>query len=307
MRWEDFRTSDNVEDRRGSGGGGGGGGGGFGIPIGGGGLGIGTIVVLGIVGWALGIDPRILIGGAEILTGGNGGSSYQQQMPSPSQSARSGAPSDQTGKFAAAILGNTEDVWTAVLPQQVNRQYTPTKMVLYSGGTRSGCGVAQAAMGPFYCPIDKQVYLDTNFFQEMQRRFHAGGDFAYAYVIAHEVGHHVQDVMGLLSKAQDRQRQAEETEANQISVRIELMADCLAGVWAKNSNDKFNSIDQNDIQEAVNAATAIGDDTLQKQSQGRVVPDSFTHGSSAQRVRWLTTGFKSGQVQSCNTFGSGQL
>lgn len=301
MRWEDFRTSENVEDRRGQGGGGGG----FGIPMGGGGgLGIGTIVVLGLVGWALGIDPRLLIGGAEMLNRG-GGSSYQQSAPAPS--GRTGAPSDQTGRFAAAVLGNTEDVWSQILPAQVNRQYTPTKLVLYTRGTRSGCGTAQSAMGPFYCPLDKQVYLDTSFFQEMQRRFQAGGDFAYAYVIAHEVGHHVQDVLGILPKVQARQREVGETEANQLSVRVELMADCLAGVWAKNSNERFKAIDQNDLQEAINAATAIGDDTLQRQGRGQVVPDSFTHGSSAQRVRWLTLGFKSGQVQSCNTFRASQL
>ena len=301
MRWEDFRTSDNVEDRRGSGMGGGG----FGIPMGGGGgLGIGTVVVLGLVGWALGIDPRILIGGAEMLSRG-GGSSYQQQAPAPA--GRSGAPSDQTGRFAAAILGNTEDVWKEVLPAQTNRQYTATQMVLYTGGTRSGCGMAQATMGPFYCPLDKKVYLDTSFFQEMQRRFRAGGDFAYAYVIAHEVGHHVQDVMGILGKVQSRQREVGGAEGNHLSVRIELMADCLAGVWAKNSNDKFNSIDQSDIQQAIAAAQAIGDDRLQRQSQGTVMPDSFTHGSSEQRVRWLTTGFRSGQVQSCDTFRAPRL
>jgi predicted metalloprotease len=297
MRWDEFRTSENVEDRRGDGGGGG-----MGIPIGGGGLGIGTILVLGVIGWALGIDPRILIGGAEMVSN-RGGSSYQQQAPS----GRTGTPQDESGRFAAAILGNTEDVWSTVLPAQANRQYTPTRLVLYTRGTRSGCGAAQSAMGPFYCPIDKKVYLDTAFFQEMQRRFHAGGDFAYAYVIAHEVGHHVQDELGILSKVQARQRESDKEEANQLSVRIELMADCLAGVWAKNSNDKYNAIDQNDIREAVQAATAIGDDTLQKQSQGYVVPDSFTHGSSEQRVRWLTTGFRSGQIQSCNTFRASQL
>jgi predicted metalloprotease len=271
--------------------------------MGGGGLGIGTVLVLGVVGWALGIDPRLLIGGAEMIQNRGGGSSYQQQAPS----ARTGTPQDQTGRFAAAILGNTEDVWSTVLPAQANRQYTPTRLVLYTRGTRSGCGAAQSAMGPFYCPVDKKVYLDTAFFQEMQRRFHAGGDFAYAYVIAHEVGHHVQDELGILGKVQARQRQVSKEESNQLSVRIELMADCLAGVWAKNSNDKYNAIDQNDIREAINAATAIGDDTLQRQSQGTVVPDSFTHGSSEQRVRWLTTGFRSGQVQSCNTFRATQL
>ncbi|MGA0598940.1 KPN_02809 family neutral zinc metallopeptidase [Enterovirga sp. CN4-39] len=303
MRWEDFRTSDYVEDRRGQGGGGGG----FGIPIGrgGGGLGIGTVIVLGLVGWALGIDPRILIGGAEMMTRGGGQSGYERQAP-PAPS-RTGAPSDEVGRFAAAILGNTEDVWKDVLRAQVNRSYPPTRMVLYAGGTRSGCGMAQSAMGPFYCPLDKSVYLDTSFFQEMQRRFKAGGDFAYAYVIAHEVGHHVQNVLGILPKVQARQREVGEREANQLSVRVELMADCLAGVWAKHSNQRWNAIDESDMQEAVAAAEAIGDDQLQKRGQGRVVPDSFTHGSSAQRVRWLLTGFKSGQVQSCDTFRASRL
>lgn len=304
MRWQDFRESSNIEDRRGDGGGGGGG---FGIPMGGGGggLGIGAIVVLGLVGWALGIDPRLLISGAEMVTRGGGQSYTQQQAQAPS--GRQGTPSDQIGRFAGAILGNTEDVWSQVLPAQANRQYTTTPLVLYTRGTRSGCGAAQSAMGPFYCPVDKKVYLDTSFFQEMQRKFGAGGDFAYAYVIAHEVGHHVQDVLGILGRVQSRQREVEGPEANQLSVRIELMADCLAGVWAKNSNDKWNAIDQDDIRQAVNAASAIGDDRLQQRSQGEVQPDSFTHGSSEQRVRWLTNGFKSGQVQSCDTFKASRL
>ena len=303
MRWEDFRSSDYVEDRRGQGGGGGG----FGIPMGGGGgLGIGTVIVLGLVGWALGIDPRILIGGAEMVTrGGSGSSGYERQAP-PSPS-RSGAPEDQSGRFVAAILGNTEDVWKEILPAQVNRQYTPTPIVLYTRGTRSGCGAAQSAMGPFYCPLDRKVYLDTSFFQEMQRRFNAGGDFAYAYVIAHEVGHHIQNVLGILPKVQARQREVGERESNQLSVRVELMADCLAGVWAKHSNAKWNAIDENDMREAVAAAQAIGDDRLQGKRGGEVMPDSFTHGSSAQRVRWLLTGFKSGQVQSCDTFRASRL
>jgi uncharacterized protein len=300
MRWEDFRTSDYVEDRRGDGGGGGG----FSFPGGaGGGLGIGTLIILGIIGWITGINPAILIGGAEMINGRRAPQEQvQQRQPSPR-----GAPADQVGRFAAAILGNTEDVWKDVLPNQTGRQYQPTPMVLYTGGTRSGCGQAQSAMGPFYCPLDKKVYLDTSFFQEMERRFRAGGDFAYAYVIAHEVGHHVQDLLGILSKAQARQQQVGERQANQISVRIELMADCLAGVWAKNSDDRFHALEQGDIEEAINAASAIGDDRLQKQSQGTVVPDSFTHGSSAQRVRWFQTGFRSGQVQSCDTFRASQL
>jgi len=287
MRWEDFRTSSNVEDRRGMG-------------IGGaGGLGIGTIVVLGLISWALGIDPRILIGGAEMLNGG--GSGYQQQQ------GRQGTPQDEAGRFAAAILGNTEDVWKEVLPQQTNRQYSNPKMVLFSGATRSGCGGAQSAMGPFYCPLDQTVYIDLSFFEEMQRRFRAGGDFAYAYVLAHEVGHHVENLLGILPRVQERQREVGQPEANQLSVRVELMADCLAGVWANHSNQRWHSLEQGDIEEAINAAEAIGDDRLQRQAQGRVVPDSFTHGSSEQRMRWLTTGLKTGSVQACDTFRAARL
>ena len=289
MRWEDFRSSSNVEDRRG-----------MGLPGGAGGLGIGTIVILGLVGWALGIDPRILIGGAEMMTGG--GSGYQQQ-----QQGRQGAPQDEAGRFAAAILGNTEDVWNAVLPQQANRQYQAPKLVLFSDATRSGCGGAQSAMGPFYCPLDQTVYIDLSFFEEMQRRFRAGGDFAYAYVLAHEVGHHVENQLGILPRVQERQQQVGRSEANQLSVRVELMADCLAGVWAHHSNQRWKSLEQGDIEEAIRATEAIGDDRLQKQGQGRVVPDSFTHGSSEQRMRWLTTGLKSGTIQSCDTFRASRL
>jgi uncharacterized protein len=289
MRWEDFRSSSNVEDRRG-----------MGLPGGAGGLGIGTIVILGLVGWALGIDPRILIGGAEMMTGG--GSGYQQQ-----QQGRQGAPQDEAGRFAAAILGNTEDVWNTVLPQQANRQYQAPKLVLFSDATRSGCGGAQSAMGPFYCPLDQTVYIDLSFFEEMQRRFRAGGDFANAYVLAHEVGHHVENQLGILPRVQERQQQVGRSEANQLSVRVELMADCLAGVWAHHSNQRWQSLEQGDIEEAIRAAEAIGDDRLQKQSQGRVVPDSFTHGSSEQRMRWLTTGLKTGQVQACDTFRASKL
>ncbi|MBM1172638.1 KPN_02809 family neutral zinc metallopeptidase [Microvirga arabica] len=288
MRWQDFRTSSNVEDRRGMG------------MAGGGGLGIGAMVILGLVGWALGIDPRILIGGAEMIAGG--GSGYQQQ-----QQGRQGAPQDEMGRFASAILGNTEDVWNTVLPQQANRQYQAPKLVLFSGQTRSGCGGAQSAMGPFYCPLDQTIYIDLSFFQEMQSRFRAGGDFAYAYVLAHEVGHHVENVLGILPRVQERQQQVSRTEGNQLSVRVELMADCLAGVWAHHSNQRWQSLEQGDIEEAIRAAEAIGDDRLQKQSQGRVVPDSFTHGSSEQRMRWLTTGLKTGQVQACDTFRASRL
>lgn len=288
MRWEDFRTSSNVEDRRG-----------MGIPGGAGGLGMGTIIILGLIGWAFGIDPRLLIGGAEMIAGG--GSGYQQPQ------GHQGAPQDEMGRFASAILGNTEDVWKTVFPQQVNRQYQPPKLVLFSDATRSGCGGAQSAMGPFYCPLDQTIYIDLSFFQEMQRRFRAGGDFAYAYVLAHEVGHHVENQLGILPRVQERQQQVGGAERNQLSVRVELMADCLAGVWAHHSQQRWQSLEQGDIEEAIRAAEAIGDDRLQRQGQGRVVPDSFTHGSSEQRVRWLSTGLKSGQIQACDTFRAARL
>jgi predicted metalloprotease len=289
MRWDDFRTSDNVEDRRG-----------LPIPGGAGGLGIGTIVVLGLLGWALGIDPRLLIGGAEMLAR-QGGTNYEQQQ------GKQGTPQDEMGRFAAAILGNTEDVWKEVLPAQANRDYKPPKLVLFSGATRSGCGAAQSAMGPFYCPLDQTVYLDLSFFQDMQRKFAAGGDFAYAYVIAHEIGHHVQNQLGILPRVQQRQQEVGPTERNQLSVRVELMADCLAGVWANHSQQRWQALEPGDIEKAINAAQAIGDDRLQRQSQGYAVPDSFTHGSSAQRTRWLTTGLKSGSIQACDTFRAAKL
>ncbi|WP_132254339.1 KPN_02809 family neutral zinc metallopeptidase [Methylobacterium segetis] len=298
MRWEDFRSSDNVEDRRGEGGGGGG----FGVPGGGaGGLGIGTIVVLMIIGWVTGINPAILIGGAEQMTRGR---EPQEQTDPQTQQRRRTPPADQSGQFAAKILGNTEDVWSTVLPNQTGKSYPPTRLVLYKGGTRSGCGSAQSAMGPFYCPLDKKVYLDTSFFQEMGQKFGVKGDFAYAYVIAHEVGHHVQDVLGILGKVQARQQASGKVESNHLSVRVELMADCLAGVWAKNSDDRFNALEQGDIEEALRAASAIGDDKLQERSQGYAVPDSFTHGSSEQRMRWFMTGYKTGQTKACDTFRS---
>jgi predicted metalloprotease len=294
MRLDDLRTSDNIEDRRGDGGFSGGGGSGFGI--GGGKLGIGTVVVLGLLGWALGINPAILIGGAEMVSGG---SSSRQVQPQ----GRTGAPTDQSGTFVAKILGETEDVWSEVLPQQANRDYVPPKLVLFSGQTQSACGGASAAMGPFYCPVDQKVYLDTSFFEDMKRRFGGGGDFAYAYVIAHEVGHHVENLLGILPKVQQAQRRAsDKAEANGLSVRVELMADCLAGVWANKMNQRHRNIDENDLKQAVASASAIGDDRLQRQAQGRVVPDSFTHGSSEQRVRWLANGLRNGSVAACNTF-----
>ncbi|MFG1361943.1 KPN_02809 family neutral zinc metallopeptidase [Xanthobacter versatilis] len=296
MRWDDFRSSDNVEDRRGDGGGGGG----FQMPGGRGGLGIGTIIIVGIVGWALGINPALLIGGLEAINGMSGGNAPQQQAAP--RTAPQGAPKDELGRFAAAVLAQTEDVWTELFRAD-GKTYQDPKLVLFSGATRSACGGAQSAMGPFYCPLDQKVYLDLSFFQEMKTRFKAPGDFAAAYVIAHEVGHHVENLIGILPKVQQAQaRASSRAEANNLSVRVELMADCLAGVWAYHANARFRILEPGDVEEALNAATAIGDDRLQKQSQGYAVPDSFTHGTSQQRVNWFTRGLKGGSMQQCNTF-----
>ncbi len=307
MRWEDFRRSDNIEDRRDedetvaqSGGG---------IPNfgGAGGLGLGTVVVLGLIGWALGIDPRILIGGAEMVQNARNGSQYSNTYTTPStqnaQRRTTGTPNDQIGQFVAAILAETEDVWSSVLPAQKGIKYIPPRLVLYNGVTQSGCGGARSAMGPFYCPIDQKVYLDTSFFRDMKEKFGGGGDFAYAYVIAHEIGHHIQDELGILGKVQAAQRSAFGTaQSNGLSVRIELMADCLAGVWAANAQAKYHVIEPGDVEKAIATAQAIGDDRLQQAARGYAVPDSFTHGSSAQRVKWFNTGLNSGKIDSCNTF-----
>ncbi len=286
MKWEDFRGSDNVVDVRGSGGGGG--------MIGGGGLGIGAMIILGVIGYFLGIDPRILIGGATVLTGGMG-----QSQPAPQSS---GPPTDETGRFVSAVLAQTEDVFKEILPAQKGVRYVAPKLVLFSGATRSACGSAQSAMGPFYCPLDQRVYLDTAFFQDMQRKLGGGGDFAYAYVIAHEVGHHVENVLGILPKVQEAQQQVSQQQANALSVRVELMADCLAGVWAHHAEKKWRILQDGDLQEAMSTASAIGDDRLQKSGRGYAVPDSFTHGSSAQRMQWLKTGLQQGSIDACNTF-----
>jgi uncharacterized protein len=307
MRWDDFRQSENVEDYRG-GGGGGGYGGGMGIPGGAGGLGIGTVIILGLIGWALGIDPRLLIGGADIVMGNRPG--QHDSRPAPSRAP----PTDEIGRFVAGVLGETEDRWKEIF-QQVGRQYRPPKLVMFSGAVRAGsCGVAQSAMGPFYCPPDQRVYLDTSFFRDLQQRFRgcqAGSkscEFAHAYVIAHEIGHHVQNQLGILSKVQQAQRASDDRrQANQLQVRVELQADCLAGVWAHHEEKRRKFIEPGDIEAALQTAAAIGDDRLQRRSQGQVVPDSFTHGSSEQRQRWFTTVFRQGRIQSCDTFNTSQL
>ncbi|MCF8477518.1 MAG: neutral zinc metallopeptidase [Pseudolabrys sp.] len=303
MRWDDFRRSDNIEDDR-DGGGGGFGGGGGGFNVGGGGLGIGTLLVLGVIGWALGIDPSLLISGAEMVSGT--GTQYQQPHRQPA--TRTGAPKDQMGDFVAAMLGNNEDVWGKVF-QDGGQSYRAPRLRLFTGSVQGGCGFAQAAMGPFYCPTDNRIYLDTSFFRDMRVRFKGCSgkacEFAEAYVIAHEVGHHVQNLLGILPKAHEAQRAAgSKAAANRIQVRVELQADCFAGIWANKSDRRWNSIEPGDVEAALQTAAAIGDDRLQQQSRGRVVPDSFTHGSSAQRQRWFTTGLKAGTVSACNTFAA---
>lgn len=305
MRWDDFRRSDNIEDDRDAGGGFGGGG--FGLPFGGGGLGIGTIIVLGLIGWATGINPMWLIGGAELVSGS--GSQYQQ--PYQPSGRRTGAPKDQMGDFVAAVLGNTEDTWSKIF-RDAGQQYRAPKLRLFAGSEQGGCGFAQAAMGPFYCPNDRRIYLDTSFFRDMRVRFKGCSgkacEFAEAYVVAHEVGHHVQNLLGILPKAQGEQRAANnKAAANRIQVRVELQADCLAGVWAYHSDQRWKTIEPGDVEAALQTASAIGDDRLQQQSRGYVVPDAFTHGSSAQRQRWFTIGLKQGKVSACNTFAAAQL
>jgi predicted metalloprotease len=300
MRWDDFRRSDNVEDARGSGGGGG-----FRIPGGGGGLGIGTVVVLGLIGWALGIDPRLLISGAEMVSGGN--QRVERQVPP----ARSGTPTDQAGQFVAAVLGDTEDRWKEIFAAS-NQRYRVPKLRLFAGMTQSACGAAQSAMGPFYCPNDERIYLDTSFFRDLERRFRGCSgkacEFSQAYVIAHEVGHHVQKQLGILPKVQQMQRTASsKAEANRLQVRVELQADCFAGVWAFHARKKHNFLEPGDVDAALQTASAIGDDMLQRRSQGTVVPDAFTHGSSEQRKRWFMTGFTQGKVSACNTFNAASL
>jgi len=305
MRWEDFRQSDNVDDYRGGGGGGGGGSGGGGLPVpgGAGGLGIGTVLVLGLLGWALGVDPRLLISGAETLTG----SGRQQYQQGPSQPPKGQAPTDESGRFIRGVLGDTEDTWRGLF-QKAGRQYREPRLALYSGQLPSACGRAMAAMGPFYCPADHRIYLDTSFFRDIETRFRAceAGSrscrFAQAYVIAHEVGHHVQQILGILPKVQQTQRGVAPAEANRLQVRVELQADCFSGLWAYHSQQRWRTIDQSDIDAALRMASAIGDDRLQKQTRGVVVPESFTHGSSEQRKQWFMTGFKNGSIAACNTF-----
>src|SRR5205085_1949677 len=271
------RASGNVEDRRG-------------IGMVGGGLGVGGIVVA-VIAYFLGFDPGTALNVAQ-----------QVSAPADTRQAPRGAPADEMGQFVARVLGSSEDVWSRIF-QQSGGQYRPPTLVLYDGMTRSACGTGQAAMGPFYCPNDEKLYVDLSFYRDLKNRFHAPGDFAQAYVIAHEVGHHVQKLTGSFRRLESAQGRGSQAEYNRISVRMELQADCYAGVWG-NRAGAMKQLEQGDVEEALNAATAIGDDRLQQQSQGRVVPESFTHGTSEQRVRWFQRGMQSGNPKNCDTFSA---
>jgi len=279
MRWTGGRQSDNVEDRRGMGGG---------TLIAGGGIGSIVLILLALF---FGFDPGILL---------------QGDSPSVSTEAPSNSPAgDRDKEFVSVVLADTEDTWHELFAK-MGRQYREPKLVLFTGSVQSACGIAGAAVGPFYCPSDQKLYLDLGFFRALRERFHAPGDFAQAYVIAHEVGHHVQTLLGITEQmAPARQRGG--TEANQTSVRVELQADCLAGIWAHHAKEARDILEEGDLEEALNAASAIGDDRLQRQAQGRVAPETFTHGSSKQRVGWFARGFESGDLRQCDTFRTREL
>ena len=290
MEWEDERQSGNVQDDRGQGFGGGGFGGFGGGPIMMGGGGLGAVVLIGLA-LLFGVDPRSLL-----QDGGAGPAAVQQQ--GPPQGLQS---NDEDARFAAAVLAYTEDTWGQVFIER-GSTYDPPTLVLYDQGHPTGCGFGQSAMGPFYCPSDRRVYLDLSFFRELSDRFGAPGRFAEAYVIAHEVGHHVQNLLGISDAAQQQEQGVSRAEANRVSVRVELQADCFAGVWAARTNQTRNFLDPGDIDQGLTAASAVGDDTLQKETQGRVAPDAFTHGTSAQRVRWFRQGYSDPRIEACDTF-----
>jgi uncharacterized protein len=285
MRMDDHRESDNIEDRRGGGGG-----------IGRGGVGIGGIVLALVISYFTGINPMTLLG-------------FIEQTPLARQEAPAAhrpPANDETAIFVSKVLASTEDVWTAAF-QQNGRQYEKPKLVLFTGATPTACGTGQTAMGPFYCPGDHKVYIDLAFYRELKERFKAPGEFAQAYVVAHEVGHHVQNLLGIADKVHEARQRAGKAEGNALSVRMELQADCLAGVWGKRTDTMKSVLEPGDLEAALTAASAIGDDRLQQQAQGRIVPESFTHGSSAQRVRWFKRGFETGDMNQCNTFKAERL
>ncbi len=296
MKWEGQEQSDNVEDRRDQGDGGGGGGGGLGGLLGGRSIGLGSIAIALVAGWVFGINPLTVLG---LLSGGGSGPPVvQQQAPA---AAHKPPAADKSAQFVSVVLRDTEKVWGQIF-QAAGGTYRVPKLVIFRGATQTACGTGQTATGPFYCPGDSDVYIDLAFFDTLSRRLGAPGDFAQAYVIAHEVGHHVQNLMGITGKVDAQRARQSTAQANAMSVRVELQADCLAGVWAFHSQQGKGWLEQGDIEEALNAAAQIGDDTLQRKAQGTVVPESFTHGSSQQRMTWFKRGFDSGSVKQCNTF-----
>lgn len=292
MKWEGNRESDNVEDVRGGGDAGGGGG----FNLGGGTIGIGSIAIALVASYFFGISPTTVL---SMLNGGS---------PAPVQSAPAPhAPADdRSTRFVRTVLADTEDTWTQLFAAR-GATYVQPKLQIFSGSTRTACGAGQTASGPFYCPGDRKVYIDLAFYKLMQERFHVSSEFAQAYVIAHEIGHHVQNLVGTMTKVNAARERASAAQSNALSVRVELQADCYAGVWAFHANQARGILEAGDIEGALAAATAIGDDALQRQAQGYVVPDSFTHGTSAQRVRWFKRGIGTGEMTSCNTFESKQL
>ena len=292
MKWEGNEQSDNVEDRRGSGGGGGG------FPIGGRSVGIGTVAVALIAGWVFGINPLTVLG---LLSGNGAAPQTQQQGPAQKPPAN-----DREAAFVSTVLKNTEVVWSDVFRQN-GSTYNAPRLVLFRGATPTACGTGESAMGPFYCPGDKKVYIDLGFFDTLKSQLGAPGEFAQAYVIAHEVGHHVQDELGITAKVDGMRGRLSQSQNNAMSVRVELQADCFAGVWANKSQQSKQWLDPGDIEAAMNAAQKIGDDALQRSAGRAVVPDSFTHGSSAQRQRWFGAGYKDGSIQSCDTFSTRNL
>jgi predicted metalloprotease len=293
MRLDNQRESDNLEDRRGNGSGGGG------LRLGGGRMGLGTIAIALVASYFLGINPLTVL---NMLSGGGGMPAIEQSAPP----ARRPPADDETARFVSKVLASTEDTWNEAFRAN-GQKYQEPKLVLFSGVTPTACGTGQSAMGPFYCPGDQKVYIDLVFFRELKERFKAPGEFAQAYVIAHEVGHHVQNLLGIADKVHSTQQRVSKAEGNALSVRMELQADCLAGVWGKRTDTMKGILEPGDLEAALTAASAIGDDRLQQQSQGRIVPESFTHGSSAQRVRWFKTGFESGDMNQCNTFKAAKL
>jgi uncharacterized protein len=287
MRWQGNRQSDNVEDVRGAGGGGG-------FRLGGGSIGLGSVAIAVVAGWLFGINPLTILG---LMSGGTTQEAPVAQKP---------PADDEMARFVSTVLGDTEDVWRAKF-KQAGQTYRDPKLVLFRGSTPTACGQGQAAMGPFYCPLDEKVYIDLRFYETLKARMGAPGDFAQAYVIAHEVGHHVQRVLGITDKVEGMRGRMSQAQGNALSVRLELQADCFAGVWAHDAQAARQVLEQGDVEEALNAASQIGDDTLQRRSQGTIVPESFTHGTSAQRVTWFKRGLQTGSINQCNTFEAREL